>query len=362
MKALELAVLDQNQYQRWFERHFDELNHRSPFHHPAWLNAAGRGVDFDVRFIGLFAGKDLIGAVPGFLTRRGPFRLFGSPLRGAMTSYLGPTTLARYTQAELVDLTESCGRFACKQWDVSYARFTLRDASTAATSKLAANWEEQQPKSYRLDLSPGISGLWDRLKSDCRRNIRKAKQQQIEILPLCDSHLFFQVLEQTFIRHRHASWQSEKFFQLIMTELTTPDLLWSWSARYQGKIIAVGLFLHDDREMHFISGASLPEHGSLPTSYLMHWHAIETAVNAGLRVYNSDASEVRSIDQFKESFRPSLSKRCSLVWGPRHVRYAFRFFMAARPHFQQMKTWLNRKVSRADMASTPQEFEHARSK
>jgi len=340
MKSPKLAVLTQEHYERWFEGCFKRLHHRSPFHHPAWLQAAGSGVNFDLRFVGIYDGKDLVAALPGFLTRRGPIRLFGSPLRGTMTSYLGPVGSNLDTGTDLVDLVRSCCEFACRQWGASYARFTLRAAPAGMEAELGANWEQQHPRSYRLDLSPGTVALWDRLKSDCRRNIRRAQQQGIEIVPMRDAHLFFEILEETFRRHGTSSWQPERFFELVMAGLIPRDLLWAWGAKYQGKTVAVGLFVHDDQEMHFISGASLPEYGSLPTSYLLHWHAIETAVAAGLRIYNSDASQVRSIDQFKESFRPSLDERCSLIWAPSHVRYALQFFMAAYPRFQRMKNWL----------------------
>jgi len=347
MKSRNLSVLTQEQYRRWFERCSGQLHHRSPFHHPAWLEAAGRGVDFELRFIGIHEGDNLTGALPGFLTRRGPFRLFGSPLRGTMTSYLGPVGLDLKTDAELFHLLESCCDFACREWGASYARFTLRDAPKAVPTGLGANWEQQRPRSYRLDLSPGKDALWARLKSDCRRNIRRAQQLGIQIVPLVDPHLFFEILQETFKRHGTTSWQSERFFELVMAGLVPRDLLWAWGASYQGQVVAVGLFVHDDQEMHFISGASLPEYGSLPTSYLLHWHAIQTAVDSGLRIYNSDASQVRSIDQFKESFRPSLDERYSLIWAPSHVRYALQFFMAAYPRFQRMKNWLQPKVGSA---------------
>jgi len=347
MESLKLAVLTKDQYGRWFEGCFKRLRRRSPFHQPAWLDAAGSGVNFDLRFIGIYDGKDLVGALPGFLTRRGPFRLFGSPLRGAMTSYLGPVGSVLDAETDLVDLIKSCCDFACRQWGASYARFTLRDATAGVCSEVGANWEQQRPRSYRLDLSPGASGLWDRLKSDCRRNIRRAQQQGIEIAPLADAHLFFEILQETFRRHGTTSFQSERFFELVLAGLVSRDLLWAWGARYEGKTVAVGLFVHDDQEMHFISGASLPEYGSLPTSYLLHWHAIETAVNAGLRIYNSDASQVRSIDQFKESFRPALDDRYSLIWAPSHVRYALQFFMAAYPRLQRMKNWLQPRAAGA---------------
>ena len=76
-------------YQEWFESNYEHLNNRSPFHHPAWINSVARGVDFNTYVVGIYEGRELVAAIPGFLTQRGPFKLFGSPLPGTMTSYLG---------------------------------------------------------------------------------------------------------------------------------------------------------------------------------------------------------------------------------------------------------------------------------
>lgn len=337
----DLRAISREEYRIWFERHNTALRCRSPFHHPAWLEAVGAGVRFEVVFVGVYQGRELVAVIPGFLTRRGPLALFGSPLRGTMTSYLGPIGLELGERAEeLVDLISACSHFARKEWGAVYTRFTLRNAPNAPKEhelELGPDWEQQRPGSYRLDLARGEAALWAGLESDCRRNIRKAQRVGIETVPLDDARLFYEILDETLRRHGSASWHSERFFKLILAALIPRDLLWAWGARYEGSIIGAGLFFHDDQEMHFISGASRPEWGSLPTSYSIHWHAIETAARAGIRVFNSDASRISSIDQFKETFRPTLDERYTLIWAPNHVRYAQRVFLSSYSYLQRAR-------------------------
>jgi hypothetical protein len=269
-----------------------------------------------------------------------------------MTSYLGPTGLNLGDSTdELIELIAACNQFARKQWGAVYTRYTLRDAPAEGLPQLGLNWKQQRPRSYRLGLARGEAALWDGLKSDCRRNIRKAQRVGIEIVPLDDARLFYQILDETFRRHNSASWHSERFFRSILAGLAPRDLLWAWGARYEDRIIAAGLFLHDDSEMHFLSGASSVQYGSLPTSYLLHWHAITTAVGAGLRVFNSDASRIPSIDQFKESFKPVLERRCSLIWAPGYAHYAQRLFLSASPYLRRFRRWLA-KDRRVSLSST----------
>ena len=87
---LRLEEISFDTYQAWFEENYSSLNNRSPFHHPSWFKCVSKGINFGIYVIGVFSGNELVATLPGFLTRRGPLKLFGSPLPGAMTSYLGP--------------------------------------------------------------------------------------------------------------------------------------------------------------------------------------------------------------------------------------------------------------------------------
>ncbi len=345
MNSYALKAISQADYQTWFESNFHQLCHRSPFHQIAWLDSVARGVRFDLRFIGVFEKNDLVAAVPGFLARRGPFCLFGSPLRGTLTSYLGPVgfKLKGLTDG-LSDLILACSQFARKTWNAASTRFTLRDAPSVFLPELGPNWRQQRPGSYRLDLTRGEKALWDGLESDCRRNIRRAERTGIEIVPFDDASLFYHLLDETFRRHGTTGWHSEHFFELIISALLSRDQMWAWGAKYQGQVISAGLFVHDDFEMHFVSGASLPQFGSMPTSYLLQWHAIKEAARLGLKIYNSDASRVRSIDQFKESFRPSLDSRYTLSWAPGHINYAQRVFKSSYYYLQGLRSWMKARM------------------
>jgi lipid II:glycine glycyltransferase (peptidoglycan interpeptide bridge formation enzyme) len=205
---------------------------------------------------------------------------------------------------------------------------------------MGQNWEQQRPKSYRLNLSGGEETLWNGLKPDCRRNIRKAQQSDIDVAPFRDARLFFRMVNDTYRRHGTTSFQQEGFFMGMMNDLIERDLLWSWSASFEGKVVAACLFLHDDQEVHFVSGGSLPENGNLPTSYILHWTAIQAAVRAGLKVYNSDASQIRSIDQFKESFRPDLKDRFTLIWSPSPVRLAQKAYITGHSYVRKLRRFV----------------------
>jgi len=348
VKNLRLEEISFDNYQAWFEHNYQSLNNRSPFHHPAWFDCVSRGINFNIFIIGIFEGQELIAALPGFQTNRGPMKLFGSPLPGAMTSYLGPVGLLDFQEKDkLSELISELNQFVRIQLNVSFLRITMRDASQHYPMDMTSNWEQERPRSYRLNLTPGEEALWKGVKSDCRRNIKRARREQIEIRPLQDAGMFFYILEETLKRHGTTSWHKERFFQLLISELIPRDLLWAWGAHYQGETIAAGLFFHDEHEMHFLSGASLPNYGNLPTSYLLHWHAIMTATEAGLKIYNSEASRIPSIDRFKESFRPNLERRHTLIWSPNYARIAKKVYVYSSSTWRSLRSKMEkgRKVN-----------------
>jgi hypothetical protein len=343
---LTFTAITPQTYAGWFSANHADLLQLGPFHDPSWLAATSRGTGFDLAFVGVVEGEELTAVMPGFLTKRGPLRLFGSPLRGTMTSYLGPVFLdPTFTPHEQRRrLIRACAGFAKREWRLSYARVTVRDASTAEKAPATRGWKEQRSKSYRLDLTPGEETLFAGLKSDCRRNIRRATREGIEIVPLTDPTLYFRMLEDTMRRHGSSSWHKQRFFDSLFTELPARGLMWAWGAQYEEQIIGAGLFFHDQTEMHFLSGASLDQYGSLPTSYLLHWHAIAKAVSEDLGVFNSEASGIRSIDRFKEAFNPALERRSSLIWeSPIAVR-SERLYRSVDRGLRRIRS-LNRKGS-----------------
>jgi hypothetical protein len=320
MRTLTPRALDPADYATWFDANRADLAYRSAYHDPGWLTASTTGVGFEEAHIGLWDGGEMVAAVPGHLTRRGPFRLFGSPLRGTMTSSLGPVSL----DPNLLDgqgrteTIDTCARFARETWGVRYVRVTTQD-EPARPQPLpdGPGWHGQGSGSYRKDLTPGEEAVFASLKSRCRRNVRKAGREGLTIEENDDPALFFDILQETFRHHGTTSYQRLAFFEGLLATLPARDRLWSWGAHHEGQVIAVGLFLHDDREMHFVSGASRPGFGSLPTSYLLHWHAIATACRHGLEVFHSEESKIPSIDHFKETFTPVLERRGTLIWAPR---------------------------------------------
>jgi CelD/BcsL family acetyltransferase involved in cellulose biosynthesis len=344
--TVECSPLSWTQYREWFALHRHELAERAPFYHPAWLQAVAAALGFELALVGIQAAGELAAIVPGFLTRRGPFRLFGSPLRGTMTSYLGPIGLVDSRRPEWrKELVEHASEFARRYWKISYAEFALRDPPAGLVP--SRGWEEKRTRSYQLDLSAGEDALWTAFRPRARRQIRRSEQLGLRVAPFeGDASDYYAMLQETFGRRERTAWHPERFFRALFELLIPAGLVRVWSTRYQGETIAAGIFVHDDREMHYVSGASRSAYRTLPTSYLMHWHAIRSAAAEGLAIYDFGGTGTRSISEFKESFAPTLVEYWNLAWASSPARLAKRVFLATEPRVRHLRTLSRELLSR----------------
>jgi hypothetical protein len=366
--SLQARPITARDYQAWFNRHADCLYNRTPFHQPAWLGVVHRASRCRVAFLGLWQGAEMTCTLPIFLARRGPLRLAGSPLRGAMTSYLGPIALDRaILEDALPGVLTLCRDAIRTHWRVDYLEVILRDTPRSAAGMqdnssswaeghavpaspanpygqqpspgpsighngdMRAGWTARRPPSYRLDLRAGPDALWSAMKGRARRSIRQAQRAGITIVPLRDATIYFQLHQQTFARRGLSAPHPLPFFQAIFDRLEHDDIVWVEAALCDDSILSAGIFLHDDRETLYISGASPAQPGTLSAGHLLHWHIIQRAASAGQGWYDFVGRGVASIDHFKESFSPEMVEYWSVSWAPWPVRIAETGVALARP-------------------------------
>ena len=321
MDGLCLRVAQPDEYRAWFVAERAALQRRSPFHEPEWLETMDRASRGRLAIIGVYRAGRLVGAVPGYLARRGPFRLFGSPLRKTLTTYLGPVVLPGVDVRQVLDSGEE---FARREWGVDYTEVTLRDPPAAA---LDPGWRPIFRGTYCLDLTQGEARLWAGLKSRCRGAIRKSEKLGLQVVPLLDAALHAEILRQTFARRGMRAPYSERFLASVL-HLAAAGLVSGWGAKYEDRIIANGLVLHDDREAHFLSGGTLSQYQGISGQTPLLWHAITSGAKSGRQVFDFAGRGVQGIDEFKEAFGPLAVDYWSASRAPRHIRLAER--LAAR--------------------------------
>jgi lipid II:glycine glycyltransferase (peptidoglycan interpeptide bridge formation enzyme) len=178
------------------------------------------------------------------------------------------------------------------------------------------------------------------MKGRGRRSIRQAQRAGVTVVPFDNPAAYCRMHEETFARHGRAAPHPRRFFQAIFDRLTAHDIAWMAAARYEDVVVSAGIFLHDDQETLYVSGASSSDRRPLSAGHLLHWHIIQQAASQGHAWYDLVGRGVPSIDHFKESFNPDIVAYCSVSWATRPLRLAESAvalggsFVARAPHIK----------------------------
>jgi len=299
-----LAALGQDETRRW-----DELTasyqDRRLFQRRAWLDylSASRGAE--IRMLAILKGEERVGYLCGGILRKGPFRVFGSPLTGWGTNHMGPLTYASVNQDALLEALDCWARDERLSMteidhpmllDVALERHTYRGTPLPT---------------YVVSLASGNQeGMWTGLKSTARNRIRKALKAGLSVEETKDPRVAEEFYDQYLAvtdRRRTAPTYPRSYPRLLVSILGQADLLWALRVRDQnGRVLATGLFPHDEHAVYFWGGACWREALPLCPNDLLHWQLMCLAATRGLDTYN-----MCGIGQFKRKFggRVVVTKR-----------------------------------------------------
>lgn len=298
----------------------DALRGNTLYHDPAWLETVQVGLGMDVALLGILDRDQLTAVVPGFVAGRWGVRLFGSPLRGSMTPYLGWVTTAA-TQLSDREILAAVHRFSTSELGAQYAEIGLLEpASDVSDDATATGWRQASRETYMLDLGIGEEALWSNLGHRHRGKVRKAQREGITVDSVASRDamdVLYPLIESAYARHHAVSPHPRKFFFALHDRLVHRGMMTVFAARYRGEIISIALVLHDQRDARCMSVGSRPEFHHLYPNNVLHWHIIAWATARGLSRYDFGGKGQASIDRFKESFKP--------------VPYAYTFFWRASP-------------------------------
>jgi hypothetical protein len=290
MTALEVVQLP-GRPNEW-DRNIRGFETKTLFHESAWLDFVQtihpRGLleYFEIRQGGRTAGYFCALRVKKVML----FPVYGSPLPES-GMYMGPLVSGGVAQAELVQsLVKLCRskRIACLE--------------------LANDWlDPQLMRRLGFKVSPNVTHIcplardeataWAAMRGTCRTRIRKAEKSGLEAEITDDGSVvddFYRYL--TLIMHRKGRLPQYGIERprSLMACLTPADRLFSVRVRYQGQVIGVAFYPHDERSMYYWEGASDPAHLELCPNELLHWTAMQEAIRRRIPRFNIGGGPVPS--------------------------------------------------------------------
>lgn len=295
-----LELLSPEEISRW-----DELiagyESRELFHRKAWLNylEASRGVTIrhwrirsDAQTVGYFCG--------GFL-RKGPFRILGSPLKGWGTNFMGPVVNGDFNQAYLLEALDALAR------EERFGMLELQYRNVSEPELRAAGYEAVPTTTYLVTIAGDPEAMWSALNSKCRNLVRKATKSGLTVEVTDDPRVADDFYDQYCDLMRHKGLMPpypREYPRLLVEHLRGAGLIFALRVRDgAGRVLASGLFPHDDRTVYFWGGASRHSGRELHPNDYLHWSVMRLAAERGLSSY-----DMCGTGQFKRKFGGTLVK------------------------------------------------------
>jgi hypothetical protein len=165
-----------------------------------------------------------------------------------------------------------------------------------------------------LNLSGDSSEVFKNFRDSTKRNIKKAKKKEIATSTSSSQESMdnFYRLNTTTRKKHGLPPQPLKFFRNMFEAIISKNEGFIVQAEYQGKAIAVALYLTFGDKILYKYGASDSQFLNLRANNLVMWHAIEWACSNGFKSFDFGRTEVynQGLIQFKNGWgcEPSLIK------------------------------------------------------
>jgi hypothetical protein len=255
---------------------------RTLFHQSAWLDYVTSAFPgMSAQFVRIADGAQLVGYLCALRTKRLLHGIWGSPFPGT-GMYLGPMLRSDIDQAEFMRIIDE----HCTRSDV--AHFSLCNDHLRPGVMEALGFREHRSVTFETPLAGGEGAVWDRMRGNCRTRIRKATKGGLEAELTTDPGVadeFYALYSQVMTWKRMAPEYGVQRPRALLRHLMPANKLFAVRIRHEGRVIAAGLYPHDDHAMYFWDAGYDPEYAHLSPNELMHWAAMKAAIGSGIGVF-----------------------------------------------------------------------------
>lgn len=296
---MELMPMKEMSFETW-DGLISQFGTKSLFHESAWLEfientQGGEKVLLEIREV-----DKVVGYFVGFILQKGPFRILGSPLTGWTTRYMGPIVNENFDQTQFLGALE---RY-CKHLKIHQLEF----CSPVFNPEIPKSQGFRFTKGITpiMDLSVDEETLWRSLPpKSCRYAIRKALKNGLVVEDTESSQIvdeYYNQLVEVFAGKGLVPTYPLDRVQGLFECLKGRDMLFALRVKYGDKVIAVGLFPHDNRCVYFWGGASYSEFRHLYPNELIQWTLMQMAIKRGISKYDMFGGS----NKFKTKFGAKL--------------------------------------------------------
>jgi hypothetical protein len=173
------------------------------------------------------------------------------------------------------------------------------------TNWLPFHWEgfkQTTRYTYILEDTSQIETLWKQLRSNIRREIKKAKSKNLKTINSSDIEKFYEINSLTFNRQDQKTPYSLEFIKDLDSACVKEKRRKILLAEDKQKRTHAGIYLvWDNKEMYYLMGGGDPELRNSGATSLLMWEAIKLASKKGLK-FNFEGSMIEPVERFFRAF------------------------------------------------------------
>jgi len=313
-----------------WDRRIAAYDTKTLFHESAWLDhilSIHEGSRID--YYEILRGEGVVGHFCAYRIRKGGLPIYGSPLGGTGTNFMGPLVSKDLDQGEVVDaLVRLMGARSCLHVELSnpWLRRPLMEAR---------GFQVHEDVTHLVRLPDTEEDAWQTLKSTARNRVRKAQANELVVERVASEDLVDQYMEQyqeVFGKQgMRVPYGRDRVVSLFSTLLPVGRLL-ALRVRRGDEVMATGFFPYDERCIYFWGATSWLKHQAMCPNELLHWEVIRSAVAMGIPRYNMCGGRSRFKAKFGGEDVPYLTFSKSAIPGMSRLRSIYRWW-----HFHSLK-------------------------
>ncbi|HEX8924169.1 MAG TPA: GNAT family N-acetyltransferase [Terriglobales bacterium] len=279
--ALTLQPLNAEQLANW-DTLTAEFAQRQVFHRQAWFNCLIESQDAEWKYWAVLDAGRIVGYFAGGVVRRGPFSIFGSPLRTWHTSNMGPLLAEGVDGREFVRALDEMAR------QEGLAMVEIEYPTMPHASYEEAGFSVHQTWTHQLPLTPDFSAMLHRMSNGRKHGIRKSQRSGLEVVECPQAaELVYDQLSRALAAKGARIPFSSVFPQAIVRNLKPLGRVFTLGVRNaEGQIVAAGIFPWDNGTVYLWDCSSEIEGRDLHPNDLLHWGLMQKAAEQGLTLYD----------------------------------------------------------------------------
>ena len=308
----------------------DRFDTKTLFHEGPWLDHVqtihprGRIEYFRIKDDG-----KTVGYFCALKIRKMLLSIYGSPLGGTGTNYMGPIVNKDTNQSKLIRaLIELCMKRGIAHFELSH------DWLDPAVME-SHGFTVHKSVTHVCPLPTDEETAWSQLRSTCRNRIRNAEKNGLVVEMTDDPSIvdhYYAQLREVYANQGLIVPFGKDRPRSLFDHLLPADRIFPVWVKHQGTVIAAGLFPHDARCVYFWGAASWVRYQHLCPNELLHWTIMKLAIARGIPLYNMCGGTSRFKDKFGGSDVPYNHYSKSALPLLRRARQVYR-----SAHFLKLK-------------------------